>query len=120
MTLTDAPAGDRSVPEIEPPLRPPLGLLGLAAASLLVAALLLLGSGQALDIVGYVLATFVTVLLVGAYRAIDSRRRSRPTYVIPPVAQALNPAVVAWVLLVLGVVIGGIHVWRFADVVARS
>jgi hypothetical protein len=67
-----------------------------------------------------VLATAVTVLLVSTYRTIDARRRSRPTYVTPPIAQRLRPTVLAWFLLLAGLAVGGIHVWRFAEAVART
>ena len=118
-----APASSRAerqaVSEVER-LRPPMWILGVAVVGLVASSVLLLGRGRSVDLVGYGLATVVTVLLVATFRAIDSRRRSRPTYVLPAIAQRLPPGVVSWLLLAAGVVIGGIHVWRFAEAVARQ
>lgn len=105
--------------EDEPAYRPPLVLLAAGAGSVAVSAVLLMWSGRVVDLVGYVLATVVSVAAVAGYRSLDSRRRSRPTYVVPPIAQRLRPGVVAWVVLVAGLVVGAVHVWRFAEAVAR-
>lgn len=114
------PRGSPATSEDEEALRPPLALLAVAGVAIVASALLLFIQGEAADLIGYVLATVVTVLAVALYRSVDSRRRSRPTYVIPVIAQKLNPTVITWVLLLLGVVLGVIHVWGFADSVARA
>jgi hypothetical protein len=102
------------------PERPPLRLLGFAAGAVAVSAGLLLVSGRLVDLVGYLLATVVTVLLVAAFRSLDGRRRSKPSYVVPVLAQRIPPAIVSWVLLGAGIAIGGLHVWSFAESVARA
>ena len=95
-------------------------LLGLAALAVVGSAVLLRATGRAADLVGYLLATLVTVLLIAAFRTIDNRRRSRPTYVLPLLAQRIQPTVASWMLLAVGVTVGAVHVWRFADAVGRQ
>jgi len=85
-----------------------------------LAALLLLLSGKVINVIGYVLATLVASILVGQFRAIDGRRRSRPTYVVPRSAQLIAPVKMAMGVLLLGYLIGAVHVWFLADAVARS
>lgn len=102
------------------PVRPPLALLAIATAMVASSALLLLGSGQTIDLIGWGLATLLTTLAVAAFRTIDSRRRSRRTYVVPLLAQRIPPRIATSALLVLGTVVGGVHVWRFAEIVARQ
>ncbi len=100
-------------------LRAPLWMLGVATVAILMAAALLAASGDAANLLGYFLATVVTVLAVGLYRRTDSSRRSRPTYVVPRIAQVIPPSSVAWCCLIIGFAIATIHVIRFADAVAR-
>jgi hypothetical protein len=107
------------VEDDEPVLRPPLPLLAGGAVAVAASAVLLAWSGRIVDLVGYLLATVVTVVCVAGFRSLDSRRRSRPTYVVPPLAQRIPPSTVAWAVLVAGVAVGAVHVWRFAQEVAR-
>jgi hypothetical protein len=83
-------------------------------------ALLLFGSGKTIDLVGWGLATLLTTLAVAGFRTIDSRRRSRRTYALPLLAQRIPPRVATSALLVVGTLVGGVHVWRFAGIVARQ
>ena len=98
----------------------PIGLLAGAIAAVFFGALLLLGGGNTIDLLGYVLATFVAVLFVSWFRVVDGRRQSEPTYEIPRFAQIVPLKTLSWVILLAGFAIGAIHVWRFADAVARS
>lgn len=104
----------------ETALRPPVWLLLVGAGCVASSALLLTQHSRVADFVGYGLATICTVLAVAVYRTIDSRRRTRPTYEVPALAQWLRPPTLSWALLATGTVVGGIHVWRFAEAVARS
>ncbi len=99
---------------------PPMVLLWAAMGAVVFAALLLFLSGKVINVIGYVLATLVASILVGQFRAIDGRRRSRPTYVVPRSAQFIAPVRMAMGILLLGYLIGAVHVWFLADAVARS
>jgi len=99
---------------------PPMALLWSSVGAVALAALLLLLSGKVINVIGYVLATLVASILVGQFRAIDGRRRSRPTYVVPRSAQFIAPVKLAMGVLLLGYLVGAIHVWFLADAVARS
>jgi len=101
-------------------LRPPLGLLFLGCAAVALSAAMLLGSGRLIDLAGYFLATVVAVFTVAGYRALDSRRRTRPTYVIPRLAQLIPPTLLGLGVLVCGTLVASVHVWRFADFMARQ
>jgi hypothetical protein len=85
-----------------------------------VSTLLLLVNNRVSNILGYLLATFVTVLCVSFYRSIDGRRRARPTYTVTTLVQVLPTHALTWVLLVAGLFVGGVHVWWFAESVART
>jgi hypothetical protein len=95
-------------------------MLGAAALAVVTSGALLWVSGRPADLAGYLLATLVTVLFVAGFRSVDNRRRSRPTYVLPLLARRLPPPIVSMLLLASGVLVGGLHVWRFADDVARQ
>ena len=73
-----------------------MGLLVAGACAVLLSAILLLIDGRVVDFVGYVLATFVTVLCVAFYRSIDGRRRAQPSYTIPAFVQVIPIKVVTW------------------------
>lgn len=120
--LSKTPPGRPSARSLstEDALRPPLWLLCCAVAAVVASAFLLQFSGRTIDLVGYLLATLVTVLLVAGFRSLDNRRRSRPTYVVPMLAQRLPPSVISWALLGIGILVGGVHVWRFAEALARQ
>jgi hypothetical protein len=111
------PAGPKVGDE---PVRPPLVLLAIATAMVAGSALLLFGSGKTVDLIGWALATLLTTLAVAGFRTLDSRRRSRRTYVVPLLAQRIPPRFATAALLVLGTAVGGVHVWRFAGIVARQ
>lgn len=113
------PGGPASAPVEAEELRAPLWMLGVAIVAVIISAALLGASGDAANLLGYFLATVVTVLAVGLYRRTDSSRRSRPTYVVPQLAQTIPPGLVAWGCLILGFTVAMIHVYRFAEAVAR-
>lgn len=92
---------------------PPFRWVGAAVASVLVGAALLLGDGRTLHLIGYALAALVTLSCVSIYRVVDNRRRG-PSYSPRPVWGR-----VAVTTLVVGIAIAGVHVWRFATLVAR-
>lgn len=100
-------------------VRPPLGLLAIAAVAIVLSFLLLGASGKAVNLLGYFLSMIVAALAIAGYRTIEGRRRSRAGYVEPRLAGRIPVHLLAWVLLALGIVIGAAHVWRFADAVAR-
>jgi hypothetical protein len=104
----------------EGPSTPPMSLLWWATGSVVLSVLFLLLTGKAINLAGYLLATLVASILVGQFRAIDGRRRSRPTYTVPRSAQVVAPVKLAMTLLLVGYLIGAIHVWILADAVARS
>lgn len=95
-------------------------MLGVAALAVGTSAALLWLNGRPIDLIGYLLATLVTVLFVAGFRSVDNRRRSRPTYVLPLLARRIPPPIASLLLLGSGVLVGGLHVWRFADAVARQ
>jgi hypothetical protein len=102
------------------PFTPPMVILWVAAGVVALSALLLPLSGKVVNLLGYILATLVASILVGQFRAIDGRRRSRPTYVVPRSAQFVAPVKLATTILLIGYLIGAVHVWTLADAVARS
>ena len=119
--LEDDDPQDLAGPKVgDEPVRPPLALLAIATAMVAASALLLFGSGKTIDLVGWGLATLLTTLAVAAFRTIDSRRQSRRTYEVPLLAQRIPPRFATSALLVLGTAVGGVHVWRFAEIVARQ
>ncbi len=114
------PPGGPTPLQVEPEeLRAPIWMLGVALAAVAISAALLAATGDVANLVGYFLATVVTVLAVGLYRRTDSSRRSRPTYVVPQLAQTIPPHVIAWGCLIVGFGVAMIHVYRFAEAVAR-
>lgn len=91
------------------PVGPPVGLLAAAAVSVAASLAMFPVTLLPFHVVGYLLASFVTISLVALYRASVQRRRRNPYYSPRP---ALRRG--ATLLLVLGTVVAGVHVWVIA------
>ena len=96
------------------PVDPPIHLLALGALAAVAGVALLSRSGLVAAIVGYVLASLVTIVLVGSFRRTDLRRRQHPHYRPRP---ALNR--VAAVVAIVGVLAAAAHTWTIATELAR-
>ena len=94
--------------------RPPVARLVLAALAVAAAAGLIALIAIPAAIVGYLLATFVTIGLVGSFRREHTRRRNSPWY--SPI-RGVDTA--AWLLLVAGIVVSLPHIWHIATEVSR-
>lgn len=92
---------------------PPAAFVTVAIAAVLVGAALLVAEGRVVNLAGYALAAIVTVTCVALYRVVDNRRRG-PYYSPRPIWNSLAVA-----SIVLGITVAGVHVWRFATLVAR-
>jgi hypothetical protein len=92
---------------------PPMLLLGLGFASILVSLPLVAFDSIPPRLVGYVTGSLIPILVLGFVRRIDLDRRQSPSY--RPRA-ALKPAVAA--LAVLAIVAAGLHVWPIATELA--
>jgi hypothetical protein len=93
--------------------QPPTRLLVVAAASVVIGAVLLLLDEFALNVVGYVLASFQTIGLVAAFTRIDNARRSSAHYVPLPHAGRIVSAITA-----AGIAVAAVHVWMIATELA--
>jgi len=102
-----APAGPR-------PVDPPLHLLALGALSALTGVALLTRSGLAFAVVGYLLASVVTIALIGSFRRADLRRRQHPHYRPRPALTRVAAAIV-----IIGVLAAAAHTWTIATELAR-
>jgi membrane protein implicated in regulation of membrane protease activity len=93
---------------------PPLNLLVLGAAAVALSAALLLLSGMAANVVGYLLASVVTISLVGTFHRTDLQRRQSPLY-------RSRRALGRWAGLIaaLGVVVAALHTWAIATALAK-
>lgn len=106
-SATGGPSGD--APEVGPPLL----ILALGFASVLVSLPLMLADGLAAHIVGYVTGGLVPILVIGLVRRIDLDRRRSHSYVP---ASYLHPALAA--LAVLALVAAVLHIWPMATELA--
>jgi hypothetical protein len=93
---------------------PPVPLLVLAFASVLLSGALLISGGFAASLAGYLLGSIVTVALVGLFHQIDLQRRQSPFYV-----QQLLLTRAAGVIAALGVVVAAAHAWSIATELAK-
>lgn len=92
---------------------PPLALLGLGFASVLVSVLLVPVDGISPHLVGYVTGAIVPVFLIGLIRRVDLERRQNPHYVAKA---TLSRGLL--VLALAGVVAAALHVWPIATELA--
>jgi hypothetical protein len=114
--MTDAPGSPDPVgadADLGPTTGPPLWILGLAALCVVVAAGLLVVGTFGAQVVGYLAASFVTILLVGAYRQTDFRRHLDPGYRPRPGTSRLIS-----VVLVAAFLVAGLNVWGIATELA--
>ncbi len=92
---------------------PPVLLLVAAGACVLVGALLLAVGSFGANVAGYVVASLLTIVLIGVYRRLDLIRRLSAGYRAVPQVRRVVP-----VLLVGAFVVAGVHVWAIATEVA--
>lgn len=92
---------------------PPAAVLGFAGASVVAGAALLLTSALALHVLGYVLASLVTIVLVGIFRRVDLRLRLSRGY-----RPRAGHSRVIPVLLVGAFLVTAGHVWAIATELA--
>ncbi|MFN8019612.1 MAG: hypothetical protein U0P45_16030 [Acidimicrobiales bacterium] len=92
---------------------PPLLILGLGYASILVSLPLIAFDSVAAHVVGYITGALIPILVIGFVRRIDLDRRRSPYYE----ASSLLPPAIA-VLGVAAVVAAGLHVWPIATELA--
>ncbi len=92
---------------------PPLSLVALGFASVLISLPLISVDGIPAHIVGYVTGALIPILIIGVVRRVDLSRRRSPHYVPRPI---LQPALV--VLAIAAVVAAGLHVWPIATELA--
>jgi len=97
-----------STTDVGTPL-PPAYLILTAAAAVLVSTILLAVDIAAASVAGYVLATFVALTSVTAFRWSDNRRRQDVSYVSSPKLARAGTFIAA-----LAVVAAAVHVWNLA------
>ena len=95
-------------------VHPPLYLLVLGGASVALSAVLVLLPGLLAHVAGYLLASVVTISLVGNFHRIDLRRRQSPGYVS-------GGALGRWAGIVagLGLIVAALHTWSIATALAK-
>ena len=100
-------------PDADEETGPPLVLLVAAGLCVVVGAALLVVGSFAANLAGYVVASLVTIVLIGIYRRTDLIRRLSPGYRPRPELRRVVPVVLlaAWV-------VAGVHVWAIATEVA--
>ena len=92
---------------------PPLLILGLGYASVLVSLPLIAFGSIPAHVVGYVTGALIPILVIGFVRRIDLDRRRSAYY---QASRFLSPAIA--VLGVAAVVAAGLHVWPIATELA--
>lgn len=92
---------------------PPLLVLGLGFASVLVSLPLIAADGITAHVVGYLAGGLLPILVVGLVRRTDLDRRRSPHY---RARALLRPALV--VLMVASVGAAGLHIWPIATELA--
>lgn len=112
--MAKAPAKDsrRAVPD-SAKVGPPLGLVALGFASVLISLPLISFDGIPAHALGYVTGALIPILIIGLVRRVDLTRRRSPYYVAN---RYLRPALV--VLAVAAIVAAGLHVWPIATELA--
>ena len=111
--MTDDDLGE--VPnQVASPIGPPLALLGVAAACLVISLGLLVPQGPVTGLVGYVLASFVAVTCVALFRYVDGNRRSSAAYRINSLASRASAGLLAACWLTACA-----HAWQLATAWSR-
>src|SRR5262245_42525738 len=98
--------------------RPPIWILGIAAAVVVLAYTLIFRPGLASNVIGYVLGSFVCVGSVALFIKVDSIRRNSANvvYIESPAVRYIWSAV-----LIAGIAACGVHAWKIAEeLAARS
>ena len=93
---------------------PPLLLVALGYASVLVSLPLIVIDGIPAHVIGYLTGVLVPILVIGIVRRVDLDRRRSPYYVP---RSLLQPALVT--LAVAAVVAAGLHMWPIATELAK-
>lgn len=95
-------------------VHPPMSLLVLGGAAVLLSAAFTMLSGLLAHVAGYLLASVVTISLVGNFHRIDLQRRQSPGYVA---GRSLG----RWAGLVagLGLLVAALHTWSIATALAK-
>jgi hypothetical protein len=93
---------------------PPLLLVALGFASVLVSLPLIVVEGIPAHVIGYVTGALIPILVIGFVRRVDLDRRRSPYY---EPRSILQPALVA--LAIGAVVAAGLHMWPIATELAR-
>lgn len=96
------------------PVDPPVHLLALGALAAVTGAALLTRPGLGSAVLGYLLASIVTIALIGSFRRVDLRRRQHPHYRPRPSLTRIAATVV-----VIGVLAAAAHTWTIATELAR-
>jgi len=95
-------------------VHPPIYLLVLGGASVLLSAGLVVLSSLLAHVAGYLLASVVTISLVGNFHRIDLQRRQSAGYVS---GRALGRW--AGVVAGLGLIVAAAHTWSIATALAK-
>src|SRR5690348_12962796 len=114
MDSADAVTPELAEEEAPPTIGPPVPLLVLAVCSVLLSAALLLLDGLPAHVTGYILGSFVTIVLVGLFHRTDLQRRKEPLYIPRPMLSRYAGAVAA-----IGVIVSAFHIWSIATVLAK-
>lgn len=111
----DAPPETAAPSSAEPTkVGPPLLLVALGFASVLVSLPLIVVEGIPAHVIGYVTGALIPILVIGFVRRVDLDRRRSPYY---EPRSILQPALVA--LAIGAVVAAGLHMWPIATELAR-
>ena len=112
--MAKGPAKTQARPDVDTSkVGPPLLLVALGFASVLVSLPLISADGIPAHVVGYVTGALIPILIIGIVRRVDLDRRRSPYYVAKG---ALQPALV--VLAIGAVIAAGLHVWPIATELA--
>ena len=95
------------------PTGPPLFLVALGYASVLISLPLITLDGIPTHIVGYVTGALIPILVIGLVRRVDLGRRRSPYYQAKGYLQMS-----LFILAILAVVAAGLHVWPIATELA--
>ncbi|MGN6696418.1 MAG: hypothetical protein ACTHN0_19725 [Aquihabitans sp.] len=106
----DARSAAAAAPET---VGPPLGLVVLGFACVVVSPPLVAADGIPGHVIGYVLGALIPILIIGIVRRVDLSRRRSPYYVPRPV---LQPALFG--LAIAAVVVAGLQIWPIATELA--
>ena len=106
-------AAEPAAPAAPTTTGPPLGVLALATASVVISLVLVVPDTFAAHVLGYALASLPPIVGVGLFRRLDLTRRVSPYYVPQPLVDRLIPG-----LLVLALVAVVAHIWPIATELA--